>query len=49
MRAFLLRVAGLFRARERELAEEIDSHLDLHIADNVRAGMSPRRRAAPPS
>src|SRR5262250_1498810 len=40
-RAFLLRLAGLFRPRDRELAEEIDSHLDLHIADNIRAGMRP--------
>ena len=48
MRALLLRLAGSFRSRERELAEEIDSHLDLHIADNVRAGMTPEeaRRAA---
>jgi predicted permease len=48
MRAFLVRLAGLFRSRERELAEEIDSHLELHIADNMRAGMNPEeaRRAA---
>src|SRR5215472_9459109 len=47
-RAFLVRLAGLFRTRERELTEEIDSHLDLHIADNIRAGMKPdeARRAA---
>src|SRR5215471_9819499 len=47
-RAFLLRLVGLFRPRDRELAEEIDSHLDLHIADNIRAGMKPAeaRRAA---
>jgi putative ABC transport system permease protein len=35
-------------ARERELSAELESHLDLHVADNVRAGMSPeeaRRRA----
>ena len=48
MRAFLLRLERLFRPRERELAEEIGSHLDLHIADNMRAGMKPEeaRRAA---
>ena len=40
-RAFLVRLAGLLRRRERELAEEIDSHLDLHVADNIRAGMKP--------
>jgi predicted permease len=36
------------RARERELSAEIASHLDLHIADNIRAGMTPdeaRRQA----
>jgi len=34
--------------REREFAEELESHLALHIEDNLRAGMSPeeaRRRA----
>ena len=50
VRAFLIRLAGFaFRRRwERELAEELQSNLELHIADNVRAGMSPdeARRAA---
>ena len=34
--------------RERELAAEIDSHLQLHIDDNLRAGMTPEeaRRSA---
>jgi putative ABC transport system permease protein len=35
-------------ARERELSAELDSHLDMHIADNIRAGMTPeeaRRQA----
>ena len=50
LRAWLVRVAGLFnkRRRERELAEELESHLQMHIADNLRAGMSPpeaRRQA----
>ena len=42
LRAWLVRIKGLFSrdARERELAEEIDSHLQLHIDDNLRAGMS---------
>ena len=34
--------------REREFSAELQSHLDLHIADNVRAGMTPeeaRRQA----
>ena len=41
-RAWALRLAGLFhrRQREQELAAEIDSHLQLHIDDNVRAGMT---------
>jgi len=42
VRAFLLRVAGLFNrgARDRELTEELQSHLRMHIDDNLRAGMS---------
>jgi putative ABC transport system permease protein len=50
LRALLLRLGGLvWRARrERELAAELESHLQLHIDDNLRAGMSPdeARRAA---
>src|SRR6478735_412549 len=50
LRAFFLRMFGsMGSARaERELKEEIDSHLQLHIDDNLRAGMTPeeaRRRA----
>src|SRR5439155_12543678 len=50
LRAWLVRLTGLFnkRRRERELAEELESHLQMHIADNLRAGMSPaeaRRQA----
>ncbi|HEY9141284.1 MAG TPA: ABC transporter permease [Bryobacteraceae bacterium] len=45
LRAWLLRLAGTFpgnrRARERELAAEIDSHLQMHIDDNLRCGMTP--------
>lgn len=48
--AWLLRFNGLFAkdARERELAEEIESHLQMHFDDNIRAGMSPQeaRRVA---
>src|SRR6266496_182794 len=42
LRVFLHRIAGLVRRdrRERELTEEIESNLQLHIADNMRAGMS---------
>ena len=49
-RTWLVRFAGLFRKeqRDRELAEELESHLQLHIEDNLRAGMTPQeaRRAA---
>ena len=42
LRAWLLRFKGLFQkdARERDLADEIESHLQMHIDDNLRAGMS---------
>src|SRR5450631_1238997 len=42
MRAWLVRLAGLFRKkrREREMADELESHLAMHIADNIRAGMT---------
>ena len=42
LRAWLLRLKGLFvkEARDRDLADEIDSHLQMHIDDNLRAGMS---------
>jgi len=50
IRGWLMRLFGLFHGnrREREFAEELESHLALHIEDNLRAGMSPeeaRRRA----
>ncbi|MFN7929304.1 MAG: permease prefix domain 1-containing protein [Blastocatellia bacterium] len=40
-RGWLLRLFGLFRRkqREREFAEELESHLALHIEDNLRAEM----------
>jgi putative ABC transport system permease protein len=42
-RAFWQRIFGLFRAdqRDADLACELDSHLALHIDDNLRDGMSP--------
>ena len=42
VRAALVRVMALFRRGddERDLASELESHLDMHSADNVRAGMS---------
>jgi macrolide transport system ATP-binding/permease protein len=43
LRAVLLRLAGLFQKerRDRELAEEIESHLQMHFEDRLRAGLSP--------
>src|SRR5438045_9141498 len=42
LRALLLRFSGLFgrERRERGLADEIASHLALHIEENLRRGMS---------
>ena len=42
LRAWLLRFGGFFgrTSRERELAAEMESHLQLHIEDNLRAGMT---------
>ena len=50
LRAWFWRVGELFgkRRRDRELADEMESHLQMHIEDNIRAGMSPeeaRRQA----
>ena len=50
LQAWLLRLGNLFRKsrRERELAAEIESHLQMHIEDNLRSGMTPgeaRRQA----
>jgi len=43
IRSMLLRIRGLFRKDQldRELSAELESHLQLHIEDNLRAGMSP--------
>src|SRR3981189_207755 len=42
LRGWLLRLGGLFgrERRERELTAEMESHLQMHIEDNARAGMS---------
>ena len=42
LRALFLRLAGLFdkKPHERDLAAELESHLQLHIEDNLRAGLS---------
>ena len=43
LRAWLLRLGELFRKdrREHELAAEMENHLQMHIDDNLRAGMNP--------
>ena len=50
LRAWWSRIAGFVRpgAGERDFADELQSHIDLHTDDNIRAGMTPdeaRRRA----
>jgi len=44
LRAWFFRMAGIFRKqqRDRELAAELDSHLELHIAENLLRGMTPQ-------
>jgi putative ABC transport system permease protein len=50
LRAWVMRVTGFFRREggEQELADELQAHLEMRIADNLRAGMSEAeaRRAA---
>jgi len=50
LRAFGLRLLGLFRARrpEEDFAAEIESHVALHVDEGIRAGLTPeeaRRQA----
>ena len=50
LRALFFRLAGLFRKdrRGRELSAEMEGHLQMHIENNLRAGLSPaeaRRQA----
>ena len=42
-RGWLVRLAGMFRKErsEAELAEELESHAQMHVEENIRAGMSP--------
>ena len=42
LRAFFFRLAGLFRKdrRDRDLSAEMETHLTMHLEDNLRAGMS---------
>lgn len=43
LRAFLFRLRGLFNRErtDRDLAEELETHLQMQIEDNSRAGMTP--------
>ena len=43
LRAFLLRIWGLSdgKRQDEEFAEELQSHLQMHIDDNIRCGMTP--------
>lgn len=42
LRAWLVRALDLFAGRkEREFADELTTHLELHVDDNLRAGMAP--------
>src|SRR5438093_12978323 len=50
LREWVLRFGGLFnkQRKDRELDDEIESHLQMHIEDNLRLGMTPeeaRRQA----
>src|ERR1035438_8240348 len=42
LRAFVIRLRGLFRAKrsEDEFAAELESHVALHIDDGIRAGLT---------
>src|SRR5437773_4441746 len=42
LREYILRFGGLFNKqhKDRDLDEEIESHLQLHIEDNLRLGMT---------
>ena len=44
LRVFLCRLSGLFRkgSLERDMDEELDFHLQLEIAENLRQGMTPQ-------
>ena len=48
VRGWLLRLGEFFgrERRERELAAEMESHLQLHIDENLRAGLSAEEASA---
>ena len=45
LRAWIFRLAGLFHRdrQEQELADEMESHVQMHIEDNLRYGMTPEQ------
>src|SRR4029077_8715792 len=45
LRAWLVRLWAMFRreARDTELSEELESHVQMHIEDNLRRGMNPQQ------
>jgi macrolide transport system ATP-binding/permease protein len=45
LRGWFVRLWGLpkQKVQDREFAEELESHLQMHVADNLRAGMDPER------
>jgi hypothetical protein len=50
LRGWIMRFGGLFNKdrKDRELKEELESHIQLHTEDNIRSGMTPveaRRQA----
>jgi hypothetical protein len=50
LRAWVIRLSNVCRTNRREddIADELESHLEMQVADNVRAGMTPeeaRRQA----
>jgi hypothetical protein len=49
LRSWVARLCGLFQRarREREFAEELESHLAMHIEDNLRAGIFCPKKNSP--
>src|SRR5271168_4128147 len=50
LRSWILRFAGMFNKahKDRELQDELESHIQMHTEDNLRSGMTPeeaRRQA----
>jgi len=45
LRAWMFRLAGLLHTerQEQELADEMESHLQFHIEDNLNRGMTPEQ------